>query len=264
MLAGREFTAADGAASQKVAIVNEALARRYFGSVNNALGRYVGREKKTDTMIVGVVADSRHTNPRDRIVPTLVRPATQMGDMVGSPSGFAFYVRTSMPPDAAIGQIRQALHRDDPKLVVDPLRSMDAQLDDTLTTQRTIALLASSFGVIATLLAAIGLYGVLAFVTAQRTREIGVRLALGARPMALAALVLREVLVLIAISLAFALPASFLLTRLLRSELFNVSTADALTYGAAVAIVTIVAMLAAAIPAHRAASVDPMQALRAD
>jgi putative ABC transport system permease protein len=125
-------------------------------------------------------------------------------------------------------------------------------------------MLATSFGIVATLLAAIGLYGVLAYVTAQRTREVGIRMALGARPLLVARLVLREVLILTAISLAFAIPAALLLGRLLQSQLFNVSSSDALTYGSAVAIVTAVAMAAAAIPAHRAATVDPMQALRVE
>jgi len=142
------------------------------------------------------------------------------------------------------------------------LRTMDSQIDDTLTAERVIAQLASSFGVIATLLAAIGLYGVLAYVTAQRTREIGIRMAVGAQPMGVAGLILREVLVLTAVSLVFAIPASIFLTSLLRSQLFNVSNTDALTYVACIATVTAVALLAAAIPARRAATVDPIQALR--
>ncbi len=264
LLAGRDFTAADGLHSQPVAIVNERLARRFFGSARNALGRYVGRRDKTDTLIVGVVKDSHHTSPRDPVTPALFRPALQIGNDAGSPSGFAFYVRTLMPADAAMNLLRQAIHRNDPKLVLDNLRSMNAQVDDVLNTERIIAMLASSFGVIATLLAAIGLYGVLAYVTAQRTREIGIRMALGARSMAVAGLVLREVLLLTATGLIFAIPASLLLGRALRSQLFNVSVTDGYTYCAAIAIVTAVALVAAALPARRAATVDPMQALRAE
>ena len=264
LVLGREFTKSDGPASQPVAIVNEALAQKYFGSAQNAIGRYVGRKDKPDKMIVGVVKNSRHSNPRDPFIRTLFRPALQMGDESGSPVGFAVYVRTMTSPETAINQIRIAIRDDDPKLVINHLRTMEAQVDDTLTTERVIALLASSFGVIATLLAAIGLYGVLAFVTAQRTREIGVRLALGAQPAAIAGLVLREVLVLIGISMVFAIPASLILGRTLRSQLFNVSPADALTYAGAIVVVTVVAMLSAALPAYRGATVDPMQALRSD
>ncbi len=262
LLAGREFTSADAATAQKVAIVNESMARHFFGSARNALGHSIGRHDKVDTVIVGVVKDSRHQSPRDPVTRTMYRSALQIGDEAGSPSGFAFYVRTQQPPDAAINLIHRTLHATDSKLVVDNLRTMNSQIDDTLTAERVIAQLASSFGVIATLLAAIGLYGVLAYVTAQRTREIGIRMAVGARPMGVAGLILREVLVLTAVSLVFAIPASIFLTSLLRSQLFNVSNTDALTYVACIVTVTAVALLAAAIPARRAATVDPIQALR--
>ncbi len=265
LLAGREFTIADAGRTQKVAVVNESFARHFFGSARNALGHYVGRHDKANAVIVGVVKDSHHTSPRDPITRTLFRSALQISaEDAGSPSGFAYYVRTLMPPDAAMKLLRQTIQNNDPKLVINNLRTMDSQLDDTLTAERVIAMLASSFGVIATLLAAIGLYGVLAYVTAQRTREIGIRMALGAQSLAIAKLVLREVLVLTATSLVFAIPASLLLGRALRSQLFNVSNSDALTYAAAIAVVTSIALIAAAIPARRAATVDPMQALRAE
>lgn len=268
LLAGREFSIADSATSQKVAIVNESFARYYFGSARNALGRSVGRPErglgKPDKVIVGVVKDSHHANPRDKVIRTLFRAASQIGNEAGSPSGFAYYVRTAMPSETAMNLVRQAIHNTDSKLVVDDLRTMDSQIEQTLNTERVIAMLASSFGVIATLLAAIGLYGVLAYVTTQRTREIGIRMAVGAQPLAVARLVLWEVLVLTAISLVFAIPASLLLGRALQSQLFNVSTTDVLTYVTGIAIVTFVALLAAALPAQRAATVDPMQALRVE
>ena len=263
LITGREFTSADTATSQQVAIVNESLARRYFGSAQNALGHYVGRAKSM-AVIVGVVKDSRHATPRDPVIRTLFRPALQMGDALGSPAGFAFYVRTVMPPQTAQNAIRATIHNADPKLVVDGLRTMDAQIEDTLTTERVIAMLASSFGVIATLLAAIGLYGVLAYATAQRTREIGVRMALGAKPLEVAQLILREVGVLVALALVFAIPASLLLAPALRSQLYNVSSSDAMTYVSAIIVVAVVTVIAAALPAHRAATVDPMQALRVE
>jgi putative ABC transport system permease protein len=264
LLTGREFTAADTEKSQMTAIVNESFARHYFGSAQKAIGRYLDRRDEQKIAIVGVVKDSRHANPRDPVVRTVYRPVTQIGNNPSSPSGFAFYLRTAMPPQTMMNQIRQIIHNSDPKLVVDNLRTMDSQVERTLSSERVIAMLASSFAIIATLLAAIGLYGVLAYVTAQRTREVGIRMALGARPLAIAGLVLREVLVLTAASLLFAVPASLFLGRLIRSQLFNVSTTDTLTYIGAVAIVTVVAALAATLPAHRAATVDPMHALRVD
>jgi predicted permease len=264
LLVGREFTPADAGSSAKVAVVNELFARHYFGSARNALGHYVGPGRDPKSMIVGVVKDSHHTNPRDPVVRTFFRPALQMGNDSGSPAGFAFYVRTSMPPASTINQLRQTIHNCDPKLVVDNLRTMNAQIDKTLLTPRVVAMLASSFGVIATLLAAIGLYGVLAYVTAQRTREIGIRMAVGAQPIAVAKLILREVLVLAAVSLAFAIPSSLLLGRVLRNQLFNVSATDLSTYAGSILIVTAVAVLAAVLPARRAAMVDPTETLRAE
>jgi predicted permease len=262
LLAGREFTLADSAAGQKVAVVNESLARHFFGSARGALGHVVGRHDKLDIVIVGVVKDARHGSPRTPVVRTLYKPASQMADEAGSPSGFAFYAGTRQPPDAAMNQVRKALHDMDSKLVVDNLRTMDSQIQDTINDQLVIAKLASSFGLIATLLAAIGLYGVLAYVTAQRTPEIGIRMAIGAKPMEIAGLVFREVLLLTGVSLVFAIPASIFLGSLLRSQLFNVAHTDMLTYAAGISIVTLVALLAAAIPARRAATVDPIQALR--
>jgi putative ABC transport system permease protein len=264
LLAGREFTTADNATSQKVAIVNESLARHYFGNARNALGHSFGRHGKPDTVIVGVVKDSRHGSPRDLPMRTMFRSALQMSGEAGSPSGFAFYVRTQQPPETAVSLLRRALHETDSKLVVDHLRTLDAQIDETLNSERVIAMLASTFGVIATLLAAIGLYGVLAYVTAQRTREIGIRMAVGARPAEVAQLILREVLLLTAVSLIFAIPASLVLSGLLRSQLFNVSNTDPVIYFAGILTVTIVALLSAALPAWRAATIDPMLALRTD
>lgn len=265
LIAGREFNTADAGTSQKVAIVNESLARRFFGSARNALGRHVGRRNQNDVVIVGVVKDSHHNNPRDPVIRTLFRSALQMSaDDAGSPSGFAYYVRALMSPEAAMNLVRETIQNNDPKIVVSNLRTMDSQIEETLTTERIMAMLASSFGIIATLLAAIGLYGVLSYVTAQRTREIGIRMAIGAQPLAVARLVLREVLGLTAISLAFAIPASLLLGRALQSQLFNVSNSDMLTYTAAIAVITFVVLLAAALPARRAATVDPMQALRTE
>lgn len=110
-------------------------------------------------MIVGVVKDSRHTSPRDPVLKTLFRSTTQASTAFGAPTEFAFFVRTSLPPEAAMNEIRRTIHERDPKLVVDKLKTMNAQIGETLTTERVMAMLASSFGVIATLLAGIGLYG---------------------------------------------------------------------------------------------------------
>jgi ABC-type antimicrobial peptide transport system permease subunit len=141
---------------------------------------------------------------------------------------------------------------------------MDAEIDENINDERMIALLAVSFGVLATLLAGIGLYGVLAYATAQRTREIGVRMALGSDRRGIVTLVLKDVLKLAGISIAVAIPVALVSTRLLKSQLFGVSNADPVVLVSATVLIAVVAVIAAALPARRAASVDPMQALRSE
>jgi putative ABC transport system permease protein len=147
-------------------------------------------------------------------------------------------------------------------LVLDNFRTMQEQIDNGLNTERVVATLASSFALLAVFMAAVGLYGVLAYSTAQRTREIGVRIALGAGRASVMRMVLTEVLWLAGISTAIALPASLLLTRSIRSQLFGISSSDPLTLGLMTLLVIMVALFAAMIPARRAAKVDPMVALR--
>ncbi len=144
------------------------------------------------------------------------------------------------------------------------LTTLNTQIDDTLSSERTIALLASTFGILATLLAGIGLYGILAYATAQRTREIGIRMALGAQRWAMVRLILRELLILAGVAIAVTIPISIVVTRALRSQLFNVSATDASVYVSAITIIVIVAALAGLIPARRAASIDPARALRTE
>ncbi len=141
---------------------------------------------------------------------------------------------------------------------------MNIQIDDTLSSERTIALLAATFGLLATLLAGIGLYGILAYSTAQRTREIGIRMALGSQRRAVVNLILRETLYLVGITVAVTVPISVAMTRALRSQLFNVSSTDVYVYGVAIATIVLVAILAGLIPARRAASIDPARALRTE
>jgi putative ABC transport system permease protein len=262
LLTGRSFTKADVAGAQKIAVVNEMFARKYYGSPANALGHHVQRSNRpmTDTAIVGVVRDAKHTTVRDEIRPTVYRPFVQ-GEQ---PTSLTFYVRTWQTPEATSNEIRAALQRIDAKLIVDDLRTMQSQIDDTISTERMIAMLASVFGALAALLAGIGLYGVLAYSTAQRTREIGIRMALGAQRFTVAKLILREVLLLAAGTILVTLPVAFLLTRTLREQLFGVSPTDPLVYLGGVVMISIVASVAALLPARRAASIEPMQALRTE
>jgi len=262
LVAGRYFSPADSATATKVIIVNETFARHYFGSPQNALGHHVSRPRQpeTDSMIVGVVRDAKHESVRDPAIATAYRPFVQ-GE---KPTALNFYIRTWQPPDAAATSIRATIANVDSKLIVNDLTTLSTQIDDTLSNERTIALLASTFGILATLLAGIGLYGILAYSTAQRTREIGIRMALGAQRWAVVRLILRETLILAGIAVAVTIPVSIVATRALRSQLFNVSATDGSVYATAITIIVFVAALAGLVPARRAASIDPARTLRTE
>jgi putative ABC transport system permease protein len=261
LLAGRAFTQQDSAGSQKVAVVNENFARHFFGDPQKALGHsigYGGALPKTDTTIVGVAKDAKHASLREPVTRTLFRPYLQ----ISQPQAMTFYVRTWQQPESAESTIRRVMRTLDSNLVLDTFRTMDEQIDNNLIAERVIALLASGFGVLAALMAAVGLYGVLAYSTTQRTSEIGIRMALGATRASVVKMVLLEVLWLAGISIAVALPVSLLLMYAVRSQLYGVSGSDPLTLGGMTLLVTLVALLAAMLPARRAARVEPMTALR--
>jgi len=262
LLAGRAFTDADDMNAPKVAIVNEMFADRFFGSPQKALGRMMangaGKNTKFDIQIVGVVANYLHRGMRAKRDIGMYWPEAQDTN----PSGMWYYVRTFSAPSATMGMIRQTVQRIDSKLAVASLATMDTQINDNINDDRMIALLAESFGVLAMLLAAVGLYGVLSYATAQRTREIGVRMALGADRSGVMAMVLKDVLKLAGISIAVALPVALLATRALRNQLFGISNMDPVVFVTVTLVVLLVALIAAALPARRAAGVEPMQALR--
>src|SRR5271165_2498761 len=263
LLAGRDFNDDDGVGKPNVAIVNLAFARHFFGTPQNSIGHSVGFDGahgKRDTQIVGVVGDTRHSRVRDDVKRTVYRPRFQLDN----PSELVFLVRTWQPPEAALSSIRGAMQQFDSKLALSNLQAMDVQISDNLSVERMVALLAVSFGVLAMLLAAIGLYGVLAYATAQRTREIGIRMALGAQRGTVMGLVLRDVLWLAGISIAATLPLALVFGRLLRSQLYGISAADPVTLLAGTLLVAAVALLAALLPARRAASIEPMKALRTE
>ena len=174
------------------------------------------------------------------------------------------YVRTVQPPQIIEPAIRRAIHQLDATLVVNGLRTMEEQVDRAASEERALALLAIGFSLLAVILAAVGLYGVLAYSTEQRTREIGVRLALGAQRSRVVALVLREMLLIASIAVVVALPATVALARLFTSQLYGVKSTDPIALAVAVTVTAIMVMLAAALPARRAAGVQPMRALRTE
>jgi ABC-type antimicrobial peptide transport system permease subunit len=174
------------------------------------------------------------------------------------------YLRSNQPAADVQASIRKTIHELDPTLVVDGLRTMKAQVDRSASDERALAFLAIGFSGLAMLLAAVGLYGVLAYSTEQRTREIGVRLALGAQRSSVVGLVVREMLVIAAIATIVALPSTVAVARLFRSQLYGVTFADPLTLASAVLLTAVMVALAAALPARRAAAVEPMRALRTE
>src|SRR6202041_2397487 len=172
--------------------------------------------------------------------PTLYVPLRQQKNL----DQLYLYLRTTTPPEQSFAMVRQSMKQIDPGLAVDAMRTMDDQIETTLSNERMIEVLAISFGLLATLLAGVGLYGVLAYSTAQRTREIGIRMALGSSRLGVARLVLADVLRLAGIGILVAIACSVMLGRLLRSQLFGVSTADPLTLGAVVLLIAVVAIVA--------------------
>jgi putative ABC transport system permease protein len=263
LIAGRDLTEADKVETQKVALVNQNFATKYFGSPQKALGHYIatsGPNTKLDIQIVGVVGDSKHRGVRDGVVSTVYLAFAQDPAL----SGLQFYVRTLQTPELAENNVRAALHGLDSKLVIDSMKTMDEQIDDNVSNERMIALLAVSFALVALLTTAVGLYGVLAYATAQRTREIGIRMALGAQRMAVVRLVLLDMAKVALIGTAVALPVAVLLARWLRSQLFEVQPFDPVTLVGCVIVTAVMVTAAAALPARRAASVEPTQALRTE
>jgi len=262
VLTGRSFGDQDDPSAPKVVVVNESFVRKFFGSADQALGRVFSeggnrRGKKTFS-IVGVVKDAKHFSLHDPPKGIIYSPIFQTAE----PDAVEVYVRTHQVPDAAAATIRAAAAGIDSRLVIDSLQSMDAQIDGTLGSERMLSFLASGFGIVAIFVTAIGLYGVLAYSIAQRTREIGIRMALGATRRSVVKMVLREVFVLTGISLVVALPLSVALSRFVRSQLFGVSDRDPATLVLMTLVIGAVALLAAWAPARRATRVQPMIALR--
>jgi predicted permease len=264
VLAGREFTSAEVKGSPSVAVVNLTFAKRFYGSPQNAIGRLIaagaGDKIKFDTTIVGVVADVKHGGPREVPGGMIYRPYLQLKQ----PVGLTFYALTAQPPESLESAIRERIHRLDPNLITANMRTLNEQVDLNVSNERTLATLAISFSSLALLMTAVGLYGVLAFATTQRTREIGVRMALGAQRSSVVMLIMREMALTAILGIGVALVAGFGLSRFFASQLYGVKPGDPATLAACVLVCALMVALAAAIPARRAASVDPMKALRSE
>jgi predicted permease len=262
LLAGRGILPQDNTPDGKNVVVNESFARYFFGDPGKAVGKVFGwgggNGTKLDQQIVGVARDSKHRSVRMQPNRTVFEPYLQDNRF----DTMTYYLRTAQQPEALQATVRRAMQEIDSKLTLDEFKTMEAQIDQSLSIDRIIAQLAGGFALLALFMAAVGLYGVLAYSTAQRTREIGVRIALGSTPQAILKLVLTEVLWLAGVGIVVALPLTLLLTRTLKSQLYGVSTSDPLTIVAVTFLLAGVSLFSAALPAQRAAKVDPMVALR--
>jgi predicted permease len=272
LVAGRDFTDQDTQTVQhgdkpgnpvaRVAIINQKFAKNFFGSVKNAIGRHVGfgidPGTKTDMEIVGVIKDIKYTNLRDEVPVQMFQPYLAQS-FVG---GMTVYARTNLAPQQLFAAVRSKVRQMDSNLSVYGLRTMDEQISNSLLTERLIASLSAIFGFLATLLAVIGLYGVMAYTVARRTREIGIRMALGAYQADVIWMVMREVLVLLGIGLAAGLAGAFVLVKLVQTQLYGVSGHDPITLALAALGLAAVACAAGYIPAVRASRIDAMRALR--
>ena len=263
LLAGRAFTAADRLGAPKVVVVNESFAKK-FGLAPNPIGRRVAwggpANAPLDLEIVGVVPDTRYNGVKEREPPIFYLPWRQDDDI----GGMFFYLRTSRAPESVFADIRTVIARADPNLPIVALQTMPQQVRDNVYLDRMIGMLSAAFAALATLLAAVGLYGVLAYTVAQRTREIGVRMALGADARRVRGMVLGQVARMTAVGAIVGVTAALALGRVAQSLLFGLSSSDGLVVAGAVAVLVLLALAAGYVPAWRASRVAPMAALRAE
>ena len=259
LLAGREFTAYDRLGTQHVAVVNEAFARAYFKDQNPIGRRFNVRARKNESIeIVGVARSSKYSRVDEK--PGKVVYLCYAQDT--NPGSLAVYVRAAGNPRTLFPVLRREVAALDATMPVTALRTMNDQVDGSLAGQRAVSFLSALFAALATVLAGVGLYGVMAYTVARRTREIGIRVALGAGRGSLLTMVMREVAMLTATGVAIAIPASLVLSRYVHALLYGITPNDPASIGLASLVLIAVALLAGYLPAERATRVDPIRALR--
>ena len=257
-VAGRGFGPQDTDKSQKVAVITESMAQRFFPNGSPLGKRFgIGRESTDDIEVIGVVKDAKYGSLTEKFRPMAFYPHSQRPNVLGN-----LVVRFSGPASAVVPQIRQTLKEINRNLPVDDVVSLSDHIGRSLVQQKLVARLALFFGLLALLLACVGLYGVLSYGVARRTNEIGIRMALGARGRSVLWLVLREALTLVVIGLVVGVLASLAVTKTAASLLYELKPNDPLTIALATLLLAAVAAVAGYIPARRAARVDPMIALR--
>jgi predicted permease len=260
LLAGRAFRENDTATAPKIAIVNRSFAKHYFDN-ESAVGRRFGRgddpSTPTDIEIVGVVNDMHYQSLREKIQREVFLCGAQAYQF-----DTTVYVNVEQNPKIAFNSIRRLVHDMEPNAPIMAMKTTEHQLEESLVTERMIATLSTGFSILATALSVIGLYGVMAYMVTQRSREIGIRMALGAMSGNVIWLVMREVSLLVAIGITVALPIAFGSARFVQSELFGIKPTDAASIASAVLLLAGVALFAGYVPARRAASSDPLRILR--
>ena len=258
--AGREFTERDTTGSPKVVIVNETFAKKYFAGRNPIGGRMMSggsNHPVFDHEIVGVAADT-HIGVRDEPKETYYMPYTQWN----RPGRLVFYVRTAGDTSGLASTIRQIVHTADPNVPMGELRPMEVRIQDSIYTDRLIAMLSGAFGLLATLLAAIGLYGVIAHAVTRRTAEIGVRMALGAQPAVVLRMILLEAGRMAGAGIVIGLIAAFAVSRYVESQLYGMKASDPAVFAIGAALLAVVAVAAALVPGWRASKIEPAVALK--
>jgi predicted permease len=261
LVAGRAFDDRDTDGSPRVVIINESIARRHFDG-QNPIGRRLGFPQP-DTEIVGIVRDARTQTLRDPPVPMVYRPLDQKSTNAFTPLT-NLEVRVAGDPRRAAASIREAIRRAEPDLLLGDVSPMSQRIVRDLSRERLVAYVALGFGLVALLLASLGLYGVLAYAVVRRTQEFGVRMALGARRIEVMGLVLGQSLRMTIIGLVLGVLGALAGARYLSGMLFGVAPTDVTTFGGVAALFAIVALVAVYIPAYRATRVDPLIALRCE
>ncbi len=259
LLAGRGLSEQDGADTPPVALINETMGRKYFGTLNPVGRTFHWEGDVTKSEVVGVVKDVNHSGPRSEVSPYIYYPHAQdPSDLV------ALSIRTVVPARSLARPVREVIAETESKIGVQGLVTLEEQFDSVIRRELLLARLTAAFGVLALALTCVGLCGLLGYSVTQRTSEIGLRMALGAQPGAIVALVLRNTVVLVAAALVAGLAVSVSATRLLENQLYKVAPSDPVTIVTSAGIVIMIALLAAGMPAHRAARIDPLTALRCD
>jgi len=262
LIAGREFRLSDDMSAPRVAVVNQTFAKAYFGGVNPIGRQFFISDERMPIEIVGIAKDSKYADVREEKQRFAFCPyAQEYNPNIGA---MTYYVRTAQEPASIGPALRQVVREADASLPLFDMKTMERQIDEDMFSDRIVSMLSGFFGVLATALAGIGLYGLMSYTVTRRTREIGIRMALGAGRGEVLRLVLREIAILTGVGIAIAAPLSFPLASLAKSMLFGVAPNNVWVLTAAAVVLALTALASGAVPAIRAVRVDPLLALRKD